>query len=45
MCAPRQFFVRTTPIFRPEMMFSYFTPKLHLLDDIINNMTWLKYLI
>ena len=25
------FFVRTPPLFRPEMMFSYFTPKLQLL--------------
>ena len=25
---PHLYFVRTPPLFRPEMMFSYFTPKL-----------------
>ena len=33
MCVPHLYFVRTTHVFRSEMMFSYFTPKLQLLGD------------
>ena len=31
ICVPHLLFVRITLIFRPELMFSYFTPKLQML--------------